>query len=106
MTELRFCITFLLKQNRGSNCTCRAFRGGKSTIAKLLVGFWDQSSGEISIGGVDTNKISFKQLAEEISFVSQDNFLFDVSIRDNIRLGKPWASEDEIIAAKKSGSLS
>ncbi|HEN9377160.1 TPA: ABC transporter ATP-binding protein [Streptococcus agalactiae] len=76
--------------------------GGKSTIAKLLAGFWDQSSGTISIGGVDTNKISFKQLAEEISFVSQDNFLFDVSIRDNIRLGKPQASEDEIIAAARA----
>lgn len=76
--------------------------GGKSTIAKLLAGFWDQSSGTISIGGVDTNKISFKQLAEEISFVSQDNFLFDVSIRDNIRLGKPKASEDEIIAAARA----
>ncbi len=44
--------------------------GGKSTIAKLLAGFWDQSSGRISIGGVDTKNISFKQLAEEISFVS------------------------------------
>lgn len=76
--------------------------GGKSTIAKLLAGFWDQSSGTISLGGMDTNKISFKQLAEEISFVSQDNFLFDVSIRDNIRLGKPWASQDEIIAAAKA----
>lgn len=76
--------------------------GGKSTIAKLLAGFWDQSSGTISIGGVDTNKISFKQLAEEISFVSQDNFLFDVSIRDNIRLGKPQTSEDEIIAAARA----
>ncbi|HIC0840042.1 TPA: ABC transporter ATP-binding protein [Streptococcus agalactiae] len=76
--------------------------GGKSTIAKLLADFWDQSSGTISIGGVDTNKISFKQLAEEISFVSQDNFLFDVSIRDNIRLGKPQASEDEIIAAARA----
>lgn len=76
--------------------------GGKSTIAKLLAGFWEQSSGTISIGGVDTNKISFKQLAEEISFVSQDNFLFDVSIRDNIRLGKPQASEDEIIAAARA----
>lgn len=76
--------------------------GGKSTIAKLLAGFWDQSSGTISIGGVDTKNISFKQLAEEISFVSQDNFLFDVSIRDNIRLGKPNATEEEIIAAAKA----
>lgn len=76
--------------------------GGKSTIAKLLAGFWDQSSGRVSIGGVDTKNISFKQLAEEISFVSQDNFLFDVSIRDNIRIGKPDASEDEIVAAAKA----
>lgn len=76
--------------------------GGKSTIAKLLAGFWDQSSGMISIGGADTKNISFKQLAEEISFVSQDNFLFDVSIRYNIRLGKPDAAEDEIIAAAKA----
>ena len=76
--------------------------GGKSTIARLLAGFWDQSSGKISIGNVDTKNISFKQLAEEISFVSQDNFLFDVSLRDNIRLGKPNASEDEIIAAAKA----
>ena len=76
--------------------------GGKSTIAKLLAGFWDQSSGRISIGGVDTKNISFKQLAEEISSVSQDNFLFDVSIRDNIRIGKPDATEDEIIAAAKA----
>ena len=75
---------------------------GKSTIAKLLAGFWDQSSGRISIGGVDTKNISFKQLAEEISFVSQDNFLFDVSIRDNIRIGKPDATEDEIISAAKA----
>ena len=76
--------------------------GGKSTIAKLLAGFWDQSSGRISIGGVDTKNISFRQLAEEISFVSQDNFLFDVSIRDNIRIGKPDATEDEIIEAAKA----
>lgn len=76
--------------------------GGKSTIAKLLAGFWDQSSGTISLGGVETKDISFKQLAEEISFVSQDNFLFDVSIRDNIRLGKPNATEDEIIQAAKA----
>lgn len=76
--------------------------GGKSTIAKLLAGFWDQSSGRISIGGVDTKNISFKQLAEEISFVSQDNFLFDVSIRDNIRIGKLDATEDEIISAAKA----
>ncbi|WP_024469016.1 ABC transporter ATP-binding protein [Treponema pedis] len=76
--------------------------GGKSTIAKLLAGFWDPSSGIISLGGAETKSVSFKQLAEEISFVSQDNFLFDVSIRDNIRLGKPNATDEEIIAAAKA----
>ncbi len=78
--------------------------GGKSTIAKLLAGFWDQANGEISLGGIDTRNISFKQLAEEISFVSQDNFLFDVSIRDNIRIGKPDATEEEIINAAKAAN--
>ena len=76
--------------------------GGKSTIAKLLAGFWDQSEGSIYLGGVDTRELSFKPLAEEISFVSQDNFLFDVSLRHNIRLGNPNASEAEIIAASKA----
>ncbi len=76
--------------------------GGKSTVAKLLAGFWDPSAGRILLGGEDTRRIPFDQLAEEISFVSQDNFLFDVSIRDNIRLGKPNATEDEIIAAAKA----
>lgn len=76
--------------------------GGKSTVAKLLAGFWDPSAGRILLGGEDTRRIPFDQLAEEISFVSQDNFLFDVSIRDNIRLGKPNATEDEIAAAAKA----
>ncbi|WP_083428213.1 ABC transporter ATP-binding protein [Murdochiella vaginalis] len=76
--------------------------GGKSTIAKLLAGFWDPSSGSISIGGIDTQNISFLQLAEEISFVSQENFLFDVSLKENIRLGKPNATDEEIIAAAKA----
>lgn len=76
--------------------------GGKSTIAKLLAGFWDPSSGTISIGGVDTKKISFEELAQEISYVSQDQFLFDVSIKDNIRLGKPNATYEEIIEAAKA----
>lgn len=76
--------------------------GGKSTVARLLAGFWDQSKGSITLGGVDTHEISFKQLTEELSYVSQDNYLFDVSIKDNIRLGKPDASDEEIIAAAKT----
>lgn len=75
---------------------------GKSTIARLLAGFWDPSSGTISLGGANTQDIPFKQLMEEISYVSQDNFLFDCSIKDNIRLGKPNATDEEIVAAAKA----
>lgn len=76
--------------------------GGKTTVARLLAGFGDESSGLIKLGGIDTKEISFKQLMSEISYVSQDNYLFGVSIKDNIRLGKPDATDDEIIAAAKA----
>lgn len=74
---------------------------GKSTLAKLLVHFWDLKDGKISIGGVNINGISFGDLMDLISYVSQDNFLFNESIMENIRIGKPTASDDEVIAASK-----
>ncbi len=74
---------------------------GKSTIAKLISSYWDVDSGTISIGGVNIKDISFQQLMEEISYVSQDNYLFDTSVKDNIRLGKPDATEEEIIHSAK-----
>ncbi len=74
---------------------------GKSTIAKLILSYWDVDDGFIRLGGVDLKNISFNQLMEEISYVSQDNYLFDVSVKDNIRLGKPDASDEEIIEAAK-----
>lgn len=74
---------------------------GKSTLAKLLVHFWDLKEGKISIGGVNINDISFGDLMDLISYVSQDNFLFNESIMENIRIGKPTASDDEVIAASK-----
>ncbi len=74
---------------------------GKSTIAKLISSYWDVERGKISIGGVDIKNISFNQLMEEISYVSQDNYLFDTSVKDNIRLGKPDASDEEIVNAAK-----
>ncbi len=74
---------------------------GKSTIAKLISSYWDVDSGKISIGGVNIKDISFNQLMEEISYVSQDNYLFDTSVKDNIRLGKPDATDEEIISAAK-----
>ncbi|HEN6034886.1 TPA: ABC transporter ATP-binding protein [Streptococcus agalactiae] len=77
---------------------------GKSTIAKLIAGFWDVDSGEIKIGGVNIKNIPLEKLTSLISYVSQDNFLFDMSIKDNIRVGKKDASDEEIIEiCKKSG---
>lgn len=75
--------------------------GGKSTIAKLLCSYWDVDEGSIELGGVNINQLSFNQLMEEISYVSQDSFLFDQSVKDNIRLGKPNATDEEIIEAAK-----
>ena len=75
--------------------------GGKSTIAKLLARFWDVTGGAIEIGGVNVKNIPLKQLADTVSFVTQDNFLFRCSLLENIRLGNPKASDEEVYAAAK-----
>lgn len=77
---------------------------GKSTIAKLMAGFWDAGSGRITFGGADIGAIPFRQLIGEISYVAQDNFLFDKSLRENIRMGKPGASDQEVIAAARAAN--
>lgn len=76
--------------------------GGKSTIARLIARFWDISDGVIQIGGVDIRTIPFTQLTDLVSFVTQDNFLFNCSIKENIRLGNPQATDDEVYAAAKA----
>ena len=76
--------------------------GGKSTIAKLLARFWDVSEGSIEIGGKDIRQIPLKQLSELISFVTQDNFLFDCSLKENIRIGRPGATDAEMLSAAKA----
>ncbi|NMM61880.1 ABC transporter ATP-binding protein [Clostridium sp. P21] len=76
--------------------------GGKSTIAKLLARFWDVSYGAIEIGGVNMKEIPLKQLADTVSFVTQDNFLFSCSLLENIRLGNPKASDEEVYRAAKA----
>ena len=77
---------------------------GKSTIAKLMAGFWDATSGTVRFGGQDIRSIPFGQLMSEISYVAQDNFLFDKSIRENIRMGNPDASDEEVEAAAKAAN--
>ncbi|HEN2429903.1 TPA: ABC transporter ATP-binding protein [Streptococcus agalactiae] len=77
---------------------------GKSTLAKLIAGYWDSMEGNINIGGYNLNEIPLKQLYSLTAFVSQDNFLFNESIRENIRMGNPSASDKEVEdIAKKSG---
>lgn len=75
---------------------------GKSTIAKLMAGFWDTTKGKVIFGGKNIKEIPFAQLMDEVGYVAQDNFLFDESIRENIRIGKPSATDDEVVAAAKA----
>jgi ATP-binding cassette subfamily B protein IrtA len=74
---------------------------GKSTIAKLIAGFWDVSDGIISLGGHNVKNIPLSQLSDHIAYVSQDNYLFDESVRENIRMGRPGATDAEVEQAAK-----
>lgn len=76
--------------------------GGKSTIASLLPRFYDVEQGSICIGGVDIRNMNTKDLMDIVSFVFQDNFLFKQSILENIRMGRPGATKQEVIHAAKA----
>ena len=77
---------------------------GKSTIAKLLAGFWDAGEGEIRLCGAPISAYTQEQLNRLVAFVDQDTFLFDRTIADNIRLGRPGATYEEVAeAAEKAG---
>ena len=72
---------------------------GKSTLAKLLVHFYDVSGGSVKIGGQDIRSMSLEALNNEISYVAQEQFLFNISLLENIRLGKLDATDEEVLAA-------
>ena len=77
---------------------------GKSTVAKLIAGYWDVTSGSITLGGHELKDIPLSEIADQISYVSQDNYLFNRSIRENIRMGRPSATDAEVEqAAEQSG---
>lgn len=76
--------------------------GGKSTIAKLIAAFWDPGSGRITLGGHNLKDIPLIQIYDQMAFVSQDNYLFDETVRENIRMGKPAASDEEVEAAART----
>ena len=74
---------------------------GKSTIAKLIASFWDVDSGSITVGGADIRNVSTEHYHKLVAYVSQDNFLFDNTVRENIRMGKPDATDAEVEQAAR-----
>lgn len=74
---------------------------GKSTLAKLLVHYYDVNEGSVSIGGQDIRTMSLEALNDCISYVAQEQFLFNMSLLENIRLGKPSATDDEVLEAAR-----
>lgn len=86
--------------------TMTAFVGpsgsGKSTAAKLIAGFWDVKDGSITMGGHDLREIPLEQLYDQVAFVSQDNYLFDESVRENIRMGRLSATDREVEEAAEA----
>ena len=77
---------------------------GKSTIARLIASLWDVSDGSIRMGGQDIRQIPQEAYADRIAFVSQDNYLFNMTVRENIRIGRPSATDAEVEeAARQSG---
>ena len=77
---------------------------GKSTIARLIASLWDVDSGSVEIGGVNIKDLSLQEYNSRVAYVSQDNFLFDMSVRENIRLGRQNATDAEVEEiARKAG---
>ena len=77
---------------------------GKSTIARLIASLWDVTDGSVELGGVDIRTLPLSECTKRIANVSQDNYLFDLSVMDNIRMGRKGATDEEVIdAAKKCG---
>lgn len=75
--------------------------GGKTTLASLIARFWDVKEGSIKIGGVDVKDIATNELMKQVSYVFQDSKLLKMSILDNVRMGRPDATDEEVIKALK-----
>ena len=76
--------------------------GGKSTVAKLAARFWDADGGSIKVGGVDVKKVDPERLLAAYSIVFQDVTLFNCSVKDNIRIGRKDASDEDVLAAARA----
>ena len=77
---------------------------GKSTVARLIASFWEADNGAVELGGVDVRNIPLSQVMDTVAYVSQDNFLFHLTVKENIRLGRPDATDEEVFAAAKLAS--
>ena len=75
---------------------------GKSTIARLIAAFWEVGGGSITVGGADIRRISAEHYHRLVAYVSQDNFLFDTTVRENIRMGRPGATDAEVEQAARA----
>lgn len=75
---------------------------GKSTIARLIASLWDVREGRILLGGVDIRKLPLSECTKRISYVSQENYLFNLSVMDNIRIGREGATDEEVMNAAKA----
>ena len=75
---------------------------GKSTIARLIDSLWDTDSGTITYGGVDIKELPLDYYMGQIAYVAQDNYLFDMSVMENIRLGRAGATDEEVVEAAKA----
>lgn len=76
--------------------------GGKTTLASLIARFWDVKSGSVKIGNIDVKNIGSRELMNEVSYVFQDSRLLKMSILENVKMGKPDASDEEAIQALKA----
>ncbi|HEY7042608.1 MAG TPA: ABC transporter ATP-binding protein, partial [Nocardioidaceae bacterium] len=78
---------------------------GKTTLAHLLLRFWDPQSGQILIGGEDARHFELDELRRRIALVAQDTYLFHTSLRENIRLGRPDASDEDVLDAARAANV-
>ena len=78
---------------------------GKSTLASLIMGFWQPDSGRVTVGGQDLSQLSERQVSNLFSIVQQDVFLFNQSIEENILIGRPGATHEEVVKAAKRARI-
>lgn len=104
--ETKACNEVSFKLPQGSvNALVGPSGGGKSTIAQLLLHFYELDSGSIKIGGIDIKDIAHSELVKNIAYVFQDSFIFNDTIENNIRMGNENASLDEIKAAARAANI-